>query len=186
MSGNDSYFEHLQKCYNQLRRSRLVKQSPVVSDDSLQHFARILNSALPRAGVAEEELVDRFVKAQYFWNPRGYIRGLHPNRDNKNMRKDARCCVLLTIGLEIVREFELERVVHLNWNKDTREYEVVSLIDAANPPDPKTFHAEQRAARAERNNNRKRRPTDEAVPEADTPEPEETNEKKSWGDSPTN
>lgn len=192
MSGNDSYFEHLQKCYSKLRRCRLVKQSPVVTDDSLQHFAAILNEALPRAGVVEEELVDHCVKAQYFWNPRGYIRGLHPNnKDKNNMRKDARCFVLLTIGLEIVREFELERVIRLSWNKDNHEYEAVSLIDPANPPDAKTFHAEQRAARAERNGGRKRRDqnSEAAAPEPNTPEPVENDnstQQKSWGDSSAN
>jgi hypothetical protein len=198
--GNLSYIEHLQKCYNQLRRSRLVKQAPIVSDDSLQHFTRILNSALPRVGVAEEALLDKCIKTQYFWNQRGYIRGLHPARNNKNLRKDARCFVLLTIGLEIVREFELEKVVHLTWNKDTREYMVESLIDPNNPPDPETFRAEQREARAERMSGRRRTPavteptateptatesaaTESAVTEAAQVETPTEESPKAWGDS---
>jgi hypothetical protein len=179
-----AYIEHLQKCYNQLRRSRLVKQSPVVNDDSLQHFERILNSALPHIGNVEEELVDRTVKTMYFWNQRGYIRSLHPARSNKNMRKDARCFVLLTIGLEIVREFDLERVIRLNWNKDTHAYEAVSLIDPANPPDPETFRAEQREARNERNN-RRRKPADaegEATPEVAEPEVPAAESSGAWAD----
>lgn len=175
--GNDSYIEHLQKCYNQLRRSRLVKQSPVVNDDSLQHFAGILNSALPRYGNVEEQLLNRCVKQQYFWNQRGFIRSLHPNKTNNNSRKDMRCLMLLTIGLEIVREFDLDKVIHLNWNKDTNEYEAVSLIDPANPPDPETFRREQNEARNARNARRPKRtdvrpgpqPTSNSVVAPETP-----------------
>lgn len=166
--GNDSYIEHLQKCYNQLRRSRLVKQSPVVNDESLQHFARILNSALPRQGNVEEELLNRCVKQQYFWNQRGFIRGLHPNKPHKNSHKDMRCLTLLTIGLEIVREFELDKVIHLNWNKDNNEYEAVSLIDPANPPDVETFRRDQIAARNARNTRRPKQRNDEQPTEQTT------------------
>lgn len=194
--GNDSYIEHLQKCYNQLRRSRLVKQSPVVNDESLQHFARILNSALPRQGNVEEELLNRCVKQQYFWNQRGFIRGLHPNKPHNNSRKDMRCLTLLTIGLEIVREFELDKVIRLNWNKDNNEYEAVSLIDSANPPDVETFRREQIAARNARNTRRPKQRNDEqpteqpadvtvsenvATENANTPP-----KRKAWGDMVTN
>jgi hypothetical protein len=166
--GNDSYIDHLQKCYNQLRRSRLVKQSPVVNDDSLQHFARTLNSALPRVNNVEEELLNRCVKQQYYWNQRGFIRSLHPNIKSNNSRRDMRCLVLLTIGLEIVREFELDKVIHLNWNKDNMEYEAISLIDPANPPDVETFRREQIAARNARNMRRPRHRNNEQ-PATETP-----------------
>jgi len=192
---NLSYIEHLQKCYNLLRRSRLVKQAPLVNDDSLQHFLRILNSALPRAGVAEEDLLDRCIKTQYFWNQRGFIRGLHPTRTNKNVRKDARCFVLLTIGLEIVQEFELEKVVHLTWNKDTRQYTIESLLDPNNLPDPETFRAERETSRNERKNRGRRAPvvaTHEAAEiEPNSSEVIETTgeitvvETGAWGDSST-
>jgi len=183
---NLSYIEHLQKCYNLLRRSRLVKQAPVVSDDSLQHFLRILNSALPRKGVLEEECIDKCIKTQYFWNQRGFIRSLHPNRTNKNARKDARCFVLLTIGLEIVQEFELDKVVHLTWNKDTHQYTIESLIDPNNIPDPVTFRSERAEARNERNTRRKRVPvvlTPEAAQIEQNSSEVETVVMGAWGDS---
>jgi len=194
--GNDSYIDHLQKCYNQLRRSRLVKQSPVVNDESLQHFARILNSALPRDGVAEEELLNRCIKQQYYWNQRGFMRALHPNKPHNNSRKDMRCLVLLTIGLEIVREFELDKVIHLNWNKDNAQYEAVSLIDPANPPDVETFRRDQIAARKARNTRRPKhsndeQPTEQSTDQESTPVETSANEDvtpkpKTWGDMVTN
>jgi len=198
--GNESYIEHLQKCYNQLRRSRLVKQAPVVNDDSLQHFARILNSALPQKGIVEQEVIDRCIKTQYFWNQRGFIRSLHPTRSSKNMRKDARCFVLLTIGLEIVREFELEKVIHLTWNKTTQQYELESIIDPQNPPDPETFRAQRLEERNERMKGGRRHqtptetsetPTETSETHTETPAtptqtPTETttvSKSTAWGDS---
>lgn len=142
MDEENSYIARLQSCYNKLRKSRLVKNCPTVLDDeALEHFTGILNSALPVT--PEERSVEQAVKLMYFWNPYGFVRGLHKSGRGNNSRRDARCMILLTIGLEIVKEFGLSKVIHLKWNKETHEYELNLLLDPENPPDPETFRKEQ-------------------------------------------
>ena len=134
MSDEQSLIPRLQRAYRQLRKSRLVKKTDPrqTDEEALQHFVSILNSALPRAGNPAEQAVDEAVKMQYFDNPHGFIRSLHRKKSGKNPRKEVRCLVLLTIGLEIVREFELEKVVHLHWNNEAREYNI-SVVGNASP-----------------------------------------------------
>jgi hypothetical protein len=130
-----SLIPRLQRAYRQLRKSRLVKKTDPrqTDDEALEHFVSILNAALPRPGDPAEELADKLIKLQYFSNPRGYIRGLHRKNTEKNARKDARCLILLTIGLEIVREFELEKVIHLHWNNEAREYDIEATVGNTRP-----------------------------------------------------
>jgi hypothetical protein len=131
-----SLIPRLQRAYRQLRKSRLVKKTDPrqTDDEALEHFVSILNAALPRPGDPAEELADKVIKLQYFSNPRGFIRGLHRKNAPKNARQDARCLVLLTIGLEIVREFELEKVIHLHWNDEAREYDIEVLSNSHTSP----------------------------------------------------
>ena len=140
-----SLIPRLQRAYRQLRKSRLAKTTdPRQTDnEALEHFVSVLNSALPRPGDAAEEAVDRVIKLQYFSNPRGFIRGLHHKNTGKNSRKDTRFLILLTIGLEIVREFELEKIVHLHWNNESREYEIDLNINIHQSPTRNTKSTEQ-------------------------------------------
>ena len=133
MNEDESLIPRLQRAYRQLRKSRLVKKTnPRQTDDeALEHFVSILNAALPRAGDPAEELGDKLIKLAYFSNPHGFVRGLRRKNPGKNARKDARCLILLTIGLEIVREFELEKVIHLNWNNEAREYDIEAISNRA-------------------------------------------------------
>lgn len=142
----DNYFALLHSSFRQLRQSALVTGAPTVTDDDLTEFLRILNHALPKND--GEALVEQAVKAMYYANPRMFLKMMHSGRRTPNgSRRDVRHFVLLTIGLEIVNEFGLEKVIHLTWNKDTHQYEARSLIDPNNPPDPEAFRAEQRANR---------------------------------------
>lgn len=139
----DNYFALLHSSFRQLRQSALVANAPVVTNDDLNEFVRILNNALPKS--SEEALVEEAVKSLYYANPRMFQRMLHSGRNMPNgSRRDVRHFVLLTIGLEIVNEFGLENIVHLKWNKETRQYHADCLIDLNNPPDPETFRMEQR------------------------------------------
>ena len=140
-----SLIPRLQRAYRQLRKSRLAKKTEPrqTDDEALEHFVSILNSALPSPGDAAEEAVDKVIKMQYFSNPRGFIRGLHHKNTGKNSRKDTRFLVLLTIGLEIVREFELEKVVHLYWNDESREYEIDLNTNIHPSPTRNTRNVEQ-------------------------------------------
>ena len=138
MSDEQSLIPRLQRAYRQLRKSRLVKKTDPrqTDEEALQHFVSVLNSALPRAGNPAEQAVDEVVKMQYFDNPHGFIRSLHRKKSGKNPRKEVRCLILLTIGLEIVREFELEKVVHLHWNNEAREYNISVVGNAPASPKP--------------------------------------------------
>ncbi len=143
MNDEQSLIPRLQRAYRQLRKSRLTKKTDPrqTDEEALQHFVSILNSALPRAGNPAEQAVDEVIKMQYFDNPHGFIRSLHRKKSGKNPRKEVRCLVLLTIGLEIVREFELEKVVHLHWNNEAREYNI-SVVGNASPKLPRAESGE--------------------------------------------
>lgn len=145
MSDEQSLIPRLQRAYRQLRKSRLVKKTDPrqTDEEALQHFVSILNSALPRAGNPAEQAVDEVVKMQYFDNPHGFIRSLHRKKSGKNPRKEVRCLVLLTIGLEIVREFELEKVVHLHWNNEAREYNISIVGTSPKPARTETGEVEE-------------------------------------------
>lgn len=146
---DESYLARVQRCYGYLRKSRIVKNAPLaVDDDALNHFIRYVNEALPTN--PEEEAVEQTVKHMYFGNKGGFVRGLTSRNKSNNARRDTRCYILLTIGLEIVREFGLTRVIHLQWNKQAREYEINLLLDPDNLPDRDTFRAEEAEARRER------------------------------------
>lgn len=138
MSDEQSLIPRLQRAYRQLRKSRLVKKTDPrqTDEEALQHFLSVLNSALPRAGNPAEQAVDEVIKMQYFDNPHGFIRSLHRKKSGKNPRKEVRCLILLTIGLEIVREFELEKVVHLHWNNEAREYNISVVGNVPVSPKP--------------------------------------------------
>jgi hypothetical protein len=145
----DNYFALLHSSYRQLRQSSLVTGAPVVTDENLAEFVKILNGSLPKGN--NEALVEQAIKAMYYANPRMFLRMVHSGRRTPNgSRRDVRHFVLLTIGLEIVREFGLEKLIHLTWNQEKTVYEARSLIDPNNPPDVEAFRAEQRANRQNR------------------------------------
>lgn len=152
----NNYFALLHSSFRRLRQSALVTGAPTVTDENLNEFLGILNNALPRNDA--ETLVEQAVKAMYYANPRMFLKMMHSGRRTPNgSRRDVRHFVLLTVGLEIVKEFGLEKVIHLTWNKDAHQYEARSLIDPNNPPDADAFRAEQRANRRNygpRNDNR--------------------------------
>lgn len=144
-----NYLSLLHNNYKQLRQTNLVKNAPIFTDEDMNEFLRILNDTLPEK--PEEAMVEQTIKALYYSNPYMFNTLVHNGRNAPNgARRDVRHFVLLTIGLEIVREFGLDKLVHLTWNKETHLYEARSLVDPNHPIDPEAFRAERQAKRLAR------------------------------------
>ena len=125
-----AYLGRITAVRNQLLASNVVLNAATreISQEDIEEFNQILNQVLPDPNNPVEYTVDSFFKKMYFAH-RGIIRPLQREKNSRPDQEDLpdrsmRQCVLLSIGLEIVRELGIEKLIHINWNQSTREYEV--------------------------------------------------------------
>ena len=102
----NNFIDRVDNCYRQLQETTLVKnaESKNATQEDLDEFVRILNSAMADHNNPVELGIDAFFKRFYF--PHKHV--VKMLQSSKNHNRSMRCCVLLTIGLEIVRDLGIE------------------------------------------------------------------------------
>lgn len=104
---------NLYSSYYKLKKSRLIKDN-IVDPDSILYFQNILNSGLPK--IESEFVLYYFIKNLFYSDKSKFYNFIN--------NSTFECLVLYTDNLYISNHFNLGSKVYINWNKDTKLYEI--------------------------------------------------------------
>lgn len=129
-SEEQTFRSRVHNAYHKLCKSHLVMRKDV-SEGSLKFFEERLNEAMPRDDLERDQV--RIIKDLYYNAPRLTYQAITAERDGMNKQA---LYVLWTNAWCITRHFEIESIVHLDWDATQNLYH-------ARLPDPEKDNKEQ-------------------------------------------
>jgi hypothetical protein len=109
--------KRLQNAYFQLRKSRVIKKQEY-DNDAIEHFEKLLNSCLPISDY--ESHLYYFIKDMYYDNKVKFIEYINES----NLQP----LILYTDNKNIIKHFNLQYKLYINWDKTENKY-IVKLYD---------------------------------------------------------
>jgi hypothetical protein len=147
---------YLQNIFNQLGDIALRLTTGNIQADDVEEFGKLLNQSIPNEnsedGIRYDEFHTLFNLSTRIKSP--IINSLKEAKGyNQN---EIRCKILWTAAYYIVREFELEDVLFLQWLPKVRLYkiQVMKQIEGLDDPYESGYSFEYRLENKEKNNNK--------------------------------